>query len=169
MSSNQLRLDSLGYAYYKWKAGFPNITRPYWRTISIDYEVGGRTYHWEGGPLNGIILGALPTGNNFVTAGPDLLDMILRDPPGTGSKAEWSTGTVVSETHSRGGVWSSETHVQTTSKLGLSTQVVKGIGVAEVSDLQTVFDLKVGTQVNCEGEDAYTWSRSVTTTGISAA
>lgn len=164
MSSNQLRLDSLGYAYYKWKAGFPNIVKPYWRTISIDYEVGGRTYHWNGGPLNGIILGALPTGNNFVTAGPDLLDMILRDPPGTGSKAEWSTGTVVSEAHSRGGVWSSETHVQTTSKLGVSTQIVKGIGVAEVSDLQTVFDLKVGTQVNCEGEDASTWSRSVTTT-----
>ncbi len=164
LQSNQLQLDSLGYAYYKWKAGLPNITDPFTRTISINYEVAGHTYQWDGGPLTGLILGALPTGNNFVTAGPDLLDMILRDPPGTGSSAEWSTGTVITESHSRGGVWSSNTNIQTISKLGKSITTVSGIGVAKVNDIESRFDLKIGTQVNCEGEDAYTWSRSVTTT-----
>ena len=94
MVNNTLVLDSVGHATYIWKAGLPNITEPYKRTISMSYDINDRDYMWDpaGDGTNmqeGIILGFLPTGNNFITEGPTLLQMILRDPPGTGSSAQW--------------------------------------------------------------------------------
>ena len=165
LKSNQLVLDSLGLATYVWKAGYPNICDPYTRTISISYDIDNRTYHWNNGtPITGIVLGSLPTGNNFITAGPDLLDMVLRDPPGTKSKTEWTSGTVTSVSHSTGSVWNSENSVETKTKLGAEVQTATGIGVAIIEDLKSKVDLTVGAKVTVEGEDASTWSRSVTAT-----
>ena len=165
LKSNQLVLDSLGNATYAWKAGFPNICAPYTRTITISYDIDHKTYVWNNGnPITGIILGSLPTGNNFITAGPDMLDMVLRDPPGTKSKTEWTSGTVTSVSHSEGGVWNSENNVETQSKLGAKVTTVTGIGVALLEDLESKVDLTVGAKVEVEGEDASSWSRSITAT-----
>jgi len=97
LESNQLQLDSVGKATYTWKAGLPNIVSPYTRTISMSYDIDGRQYQWSGSGMEAIILGDLPSGNNFVTGGPDMVNMILRDPPGSKSSAEWTKGTVISE------------------------------------------------------------------------
>ena len=164
MQDNHLELDSLGCATYMWKVGYPNIAYPYTRTITMTYHIDGRNYEWEGGPLKGVVLGALPTGNNFVTAGPDMLDMILRDPPGSKSKAEWTTGTIKTNSHSRGGVWNSQTHIKTTSKLGAEIDTGIGIGVVKLEALETKTDMTIGVQVNVEGEDAKTWGKTTTTT-----
>ena len=165
LQSNQLQLDSLGRATYKWKAGFPNIASPYTRTIAISYEIDNKTYLWNNGKaLYGIVLGALPTGNNFVTQGPDMIDMVLRDPPGTKSKAEWTSGTVKSYSHSRGGTWSSDTHIKTKSKLGTTQSSGIGLGVMTIQNLDAKVDLTVGVDVTVEGEDASSWGRTVTAT-----
>ncbi len=165
LESNQLQLDSLGCAVYQWKAGLPNITAPYSRTLSISYDIDDRTYNWDGSGMNGIILGSLPTGNNFVTSGPDMVEMILRDPPGTGSSAEWTSGSVTSTSSSKGSVWTSDSEVLTTTKFGVKVSSVTGtIGFGLISNLQSVHDLNVGVHVTTEGENANTWSRTVTTT-----
>ena len=165
LKSNQIELDSIGCATYTWAAGLPNISSPYSRTIAINYTIGDRPYSWRGGvPLKGVILGSLPTGNNFVTAGPDLLDMILRDPPGSRSSAQWTKGTITSNYHSRGGVWSSSNKIKTTSHLGVKLTTVEGLGVAVVNHLDSKNDLVVGTTVNVSGEDATTWGRTVKAT-----
>ena len=166
LQSNQLMLDSLGHATYKWKAGFPNITAPYTRTISMTYDIESRTYPWSGNGMPGIILGAMPTGNNFVTSGPDMVDMILRDPPGSKSTAEWVTGTVVAESHSNLGFLNSENHATTTTKLGVDASTIAGAmpGVAKVNNLESQMDLVVGVKVDIEGETGSTWSRTVENT-----
>ena len=164
MTDNTLTLDSLGKATYVWKAGLPNITAPYSRTISMFYDIEGRTYNWSGNGMPGIILGSLPTGNNFVTSGPDLVDMILRDPPGTGSSAEWTSGTVYSESRSSGGVWTFETEEISTSKLGADLNTATGIGVSKINSLQMKYDLTVGLNENVQGESAVTWGKTMTTT-----
>ncbi|MBO7115205.1 MAG: hypothetical protein J6V95_08535 [Bacteroidaceae bacterium] len=165
LKSNQLTLDSLGLATYVWKAGYPNICAPYTRTISISYDIDNRTYQWnDGKALNGIVLGSLPTGNNFITAGPDMLDMVLRDPPGTKSKTEWTSGTVTSVSQSTGAVWNSENEIETETKLGAKVETVTGIGLAIIEDVESKVDLTVGAKVTCEGEDASSWSRSITAT-----
>ena len=164
LTNNTLTLDSLGKATYVWKAGLPNITAPYSRTISMFYDIEGRTYGWSDNGMPGIILGSLPTGNNFVTAGPDIVDMILRDPPGTGSSAEWTSGTVYSQSLSSGGIWSSETELVTTTKLGIDCTVSDGFGVAVINELKSTNDLTVGLNENVQGERANTWSKTTTAT-----
>ena len=164
MTNNTITLDSLGKATYVWKAGLPNITAPYSRTISMFYDIEGRTYNWSGNGMSGIILGSLPTGSNFVTSGPDIVDMILRDPPGTGSSAEWTSGTVYSRAESTGGVWSSESELITTTKLGIDCTTVEGFGVAIINELKSTNDLTVGLNENIQGEKANTWSKATTVT-----
>lgn len=165
LESNQLQLDSLGCAVYTWKAGLPNITAPYTRTLSISYDIDDRTYNWDGSGMNGIILGSLPTGNNFVTSGPDVVEMILRDPPGTGSSAEWTSGTVTSKSTSYGGVWSTENEVIATGKFGFDiTTLTGGIGIGKIDEIKNTYDASAGFNVTTQGESASTWSRSVTTT-----
>ena len=165
MESNQLQLDSLGCAVYTWKAGLPNITAPYTRTLSISYDIDDRTYNWDGSGMNGIILGSLPTGNNFVTSGPDVVEMILRDPPGTSSSAEWTSGTVTSKSTSYGGVWSTENEVIATGKFGFDiTTLTGGIGIGKIDEIKNTYDASAGLNVTTQGESASTWSRSVTTT-----
>ena len=139
LESNQLQLDSLGCAVYTWKAGLPNITAPYSRTLSISYDIDDRTYNWDGSGMNGVILGSLPTGNNFVTSGPDVVEMILRDPPGTGSSAEWTSGTITSKSTSYGGVWSSEEEGAVTGKFGFDiTSLTGGIGIGKIDEIKNL-------------------------------
>lgn len=165
LESNQLQLDSLGCAVYTWKAGLPNITAPYSRTLSISYDIDDRTYNWDGSGMNGIILGSLPTGNNFVTSGPDVVEMILRDPPGTGSSAEWTSGTITSKSTSHGGVWSSEEEGAVTGKFGFDiTSLTGGIGIGKIDEIKNTYDATLGLNVSTQGESASTWSRTVTAT-----
>lgn len=165
LESNQLQLDSLGCAIYTWKAGLPNITAPYTRTLSISYDIDDRTYNWDGSGMNGIILGSLPTGNNFVTSGPDVVEMILRDPPGTGSSAEWTSGTITSKSTSYGGVWSSEEEGAVTGKFGFDiTSLTGGIGIGKIDEIKNTYDATLGLNVSTQGESASTWSRTVTAT-----
>ena len=165
LESNQLQLDSLGCAIYTWKAGLPNITAPYTRTLSISYDIDDRTYNWDGSGMNGIILGSLPTGNNFVTSGPDVVEMILRDPPGTGSSAEWTSGTITSKSTSHGGVWSSEEEGAVTGKFGFDiTSLTGGIGIGKIDEIKNTYDATLGLNVSTQGENASTWSRTVTAT-----
>lgn len=165
LENNQLQLDSLGCAVYTWKAGLPNITAPYSRTLSISYDIDDRTYNWDGSGMNGIILGSLPTGNNFVTSGPDVVEMILRDPPGTGSSAEWTSGSVTSSSTSSGSGWTSDSEVLTSTKFGVEVTTVTGIfGFAFLNSLESKNDLSVGVNIFTEGENANTWNRTITAT-----
>ena len=69
-------LDDKGYAQYEWQAGLPNITSPFTLYLGATFTHVDKTYSWDG--LEGIVTGALPSGNNFVTAGPDVVSMIGR-------------------------------------------------------------------------------------------
>ena len=71
---------------YQFTVGYPNVQAPYTRGLTITYDVDGTEKSWSGNStFKAFILGGLPTGNNFVTQGPDEILMVLRDAPGTGS------------------------------------------------------------------------------------
>ena len=172
LSHNQIKLDSVGCAAYKWKAGLPNVSYPYTRTISMTYDIDGHPYEWSGNGMEGIILGDLPTGNNFVTSGPDKLDMILRDPPGTGSSAEWSTGTVTSKATTKNDTWSDSFDGGVTFKFGIENETVMGavvgIGAAAVTattiKIESKDDLTVHATMENEGENGETKETSISVT-----
>ena len=165
LQDNQLQLDSLGQAKYKWVAGLPNIAEPYSRTISINYDIDGRTYDWSGNGLAGIILGDLPTGNNFVTAGPDKLLMVLRDPPGTGSSATWTSGTVTTKTELRGSYMSESASAKFQHKFGVHTETIIGTpGAGNVIVAEAKDDLSAGIKIEASAETSTTKTYETTVT-----
>ena len=172
LEPNQLALDEKGEATYTWKAGSANITAPYSRNLSITYEVGGQVNSWKFNGedfMPGVILGALPTGSNFVTQGPDKLLMILRDPPGSGSNAEWTSGTVTAYEKTIGHCWNTETTVQVTNGFGGDVTINTGastLGAVSTVEIKTSTkdDLSWGGKAVSEGENSTTTSHSLTVT-----
>ena len=165
LKENQLQLDSLGRATYRWKAGYPNIATPYTRTLSINYDIESRTYGWEGNGMAGIILGELPTGNNFVTRGPDHPLMVLRDPPGTNSFTEWTSGSSTVKSHVVGQTFKQENQASFKHKFGFGKAIVAGSMVlAEITSIDQANDLEIGAKMESEGENSRTLSTTVSTT-----
>lgn len=168
MVNNTLVLDSVGHATYMWKAGLPNITAPYKRTISMSYDINDRAYMWDpaGDGTNmqeGIILGFLPTGNNFVTEGPTLLQMILRDPPGTASSAQWTTGTVKSKYSYKGNTVVTDNSLELVSHWGNKTSLGSGIGFIVMTDVENKWDAGLGVKISNVSEDGNSWTSTVST------
>lgn len=167
LKSNQLKLDKKGEATYKWKAGMANITPPYSRTITITYEIGGQVNTWKPygkESMEGIILGSLPTGSNFVTMGPDKLLMVLRDPPGSFSSAEWTKGTVTSYEKFQGENSYLNGGFKSTVKFGGDVTLVAGVGVAYVQHTSASDDAYENIETISEKEDSRTVSHSITVT-----
>ena len=122
--TTELSLDKNGEAEYKFLADFPNIASPYTKNLNITFKAGPTIVQW---PTNSelyeaYILGGRPTGNNFVTTGPSVVDYILRDPPGSGSSAMLEKGFVTASKYS----WSVSN--VTDMSLGLAYQM--GVTVA---------------------------------------
>ena len=166
LKSDQLALDSLGRAFYLWHAGLPNVASPYTRTISMSYDINGAQYQWDGNGMEGIIFGDLPSGNNFVTSGPDKLLMILRDPPGTGSSAEWTTGTASSVTRLKNDTWSDSFEMGVTFHFGHKITWINGeTAVGQVActsaEIEDKDDLSLHATMENEGESGETIETSV--------
>lgn len=174
---DEVTLDEDGTAQYEWTAGMPNITTPYTLALTATYVQNDRTYTWTGVPnalqpnakncLLGVVMGALPTGTNFVTSGPDQVTMILRDPGGTGSQAYWETGNTVTSTVTTEQSIGNETETMTHTEIGFELTQFNGVGVGAISGIitstkeVTTVDLGVTTAVT--GVDSNTKSISITT------
>ena len=171
LEPNQLELNAKGEATYVWRAGYANITPPYSRNLSISYEIGGKVNFWKFNNqdfMPGIILGSLPTGSNFVTQGPDKLLMVLRDPPGSGSSAEWSKGTITAKDTIIGHCWNTETTIQMTNSFGGEVKIMNGAVAVGAFTGQTIEteskdDLSWGGRAVSEGENATTTRHSLST------
>ena len=176
--NNTFQLDSMGRATYNFMADLPNIAPPYTRHISIAYNNGKQNLTWTHPlsvydddeedyvevPFQAIVLGSLPTGNNFVTKGPDQLLMVLRDPPGSNSSATYSKGT--SFIHQRS--VTTEPHagldVMTTFHLGLETNTGNGEGFYVINDIENVGDVTAGVQVSSSFSNTHQWVHQTFTT-----
>ncbi len=147
LETNQMKLDSLGTAMYKWKAGFPNLTAPHTRAMNIFTTVDGAVYGWRPGSFDGIVFGAIPTGNNFVTAGPDKLAMVLRDPPGANSSATWQKDSVHVESHDHISFDGTKDGISWNFGTGMKSSIYSGIGVmTEVLEAKAYYDNDIGTE-----------------------
>lgn len=92
-----------GSADYTFRGGNPSLTTDpnpdysFTQTLSAIFSTTGnngeRSVNWlpnpGGTPFRAYLAGGLSRGTNFVTAGAEKVDFILRDPPGSGSSATW--------------------------------------------------------------------------------
>ena len=165
VADDSFELDSLGQATYQFTVGYPNIQEPYTRGLSISYDNAGTEMSWDGNAnFKAIVLGALPTGNNFVTQGPDEILMVLRDPPGTGSSATWSKGTSVSTMKSRTVEPHSNTSVNATIYAGVKQDTGQGVGFMVIQELESKVNISVGAEVNASFANMKNKTTTVTTT-----
>jgi hypothetical protein len=153
-TSCTIELDSLGETTYVWTGGLPNIveTDGFTRDLNIFFDYNGKPYSWsENGKFKGIILGSLPSGSNFVTAGPDRPLMILRDPPGTASYSYWEAGSTRTWTADDTNSEIVTAGEQTETKLGCEMTTIQGTpGFGKITSAESKYDLNVGLELTYE-------------------
>ncbi|WP_370004061.1 LamG-like jellyroll fold domain-containing protein, partial [Winogradskyella sp.] len=80
---------------YRFRGGMPNTIPPFTKSLSIQYLIDGQSYPADPNTFieEGIVLGGQSDGSQtFITAAPDIPDIILRDPPGSNSFASITEG-----------------------------------------------------------------------------
>ncbi len=130
---SKLELDSMGTAIYSFKAGFPKMTGNHLLTASFSLKDNGKTTKKE---LTGIVVGSVPVpGKDFVTEGPDIVQYVLRDPPGSNSYAYLEKGTTFETDFSliRGG----GLHNNTTLNEKFGVETVTGTGFGVIVEIET--------------------------------
>lgn len=115
----EINLDSLGVASYEFTAGLPDLTTGS-KNIYAILKIGDSRYNWNFGPdvQRVWVFGSVSTGTDFLTTGPDHVEIILRDPPGSKSFAYIESGTSVTSKN--------ETTAGVGNKLGIDTEVNLG-------------------------------------------
>lgn len=97
-----------GVTTYTFRGGTPNLTinnsnpsQSFTKSMQAIFYTAGNTGvrfgEWLPNPGNtpfrGYLFGGRTRGTNFVTSGPQKVDLILRDPPGTASSSTWAKNT----------------------------------------------------------------------------
>ena len=164
---DQVTLNEDGLGIYQWQAGLPNITSPYTLNLAATYTHNDKSYTWTGvntsNALAGIVIGALPTGNNFVTKGPDKIEMIIRDPAGSGSSAFWEKGQSVTKTETQTITVNNETEIMTHTEFGVELTSLMAAGVGVIMGVINTTSEKVTLDVGVKTEYEYV---SANTKGI---
>ncbi len=165
LAENQLQLDSLGQVVYKWRGGFPNIIAPYYRTLTITYGETGKENPWRNAndPFKGIVLGELPTGNNFITKGPNHIDLILRDPGGSGSQSWFEKDGSFTIDYTYKSLFSTEENIKAVSHLGVNAEIGFGLGTITMTEIKAKYDLTTETTGAFDGQWGHVYSSTTET------
>lgn len=120
-------LDSDGTYTYSFIPVYPNEVSPYTNNLNVSLTIGDNVYAWDWtngsyvGPMECYVFGSVLTGNTSVTAAPDKLINIIRDPFGSNSSQTWSSGSVTD--------YAFKTSVGASVKLGSDTNNTSGIAI----------------------------------------
>ena len=167
LAENQVQLDSLGSAEYRFVTGYPNIIEPYTLGLNIKYNTNGQDLEWsQNSTFSAIVFGELPSGTNFVTSGPDKVMMILRDPAGSNSYSFYEKGVTITEVEQDGGSFITNNEATTITKLGVEASTFMGtpVGFGVITEAESNFDLEVGLNVNYNYSGYKEWTTTTTTT-----
>ncbi|MEG1187848.1 MAG: LamG-like jellyroll fold domain-containing protein [Bacteroidales bacterium] len=102
------------------------------------------SFDWKS-PLNDVVvLGCVSTGSDFVTAGPNKLLTVLRDPPGSNSYAFLEKGTSFKRTSAYTGNAKISGTESMTQNLGTELVTFTGVGVGTINSVTTSTGFTVG-------------------------
>jgi len=156
---------------YSFKGGMPNTDAAtgYKRTINLLYRLNGVDYPVSNYNNEGILLGGVSDGTqSFVTAGPQIPDFVLRDPPGANSSATIKKGS--SFTFSRESTLESKVSSELAITAHLGFEISLGGSVTgPVAKTEKVNDFKAGigfAQSSANGtsiENTYTFDQTIST------
>ena len=161
--------DTNGYAFMGFQAGEPELTTAT-STLSAKVKCGDSekptTITWKSPFANTVyVTGGHIRGTNFVTAGPDRLLTVLRDPPGSNSYSFLEKGVSFTETSTYTGSVQEEGEVGANIATGAVVRLMTGAvapGTATLTSTAQIF-----TQTNkvaCAHDAAYEGSNTKTNT-----
>ncbi|MCL2512137.1 MAG: hypothetical protein FWF09_08825, partial [Bacteroidales bacterium] len=164
-SPETVDMDENGEALYTFLAGAPNLTtgsNDFFATLSL----GAISYYWDLGtnPIDVWHLGDKTTGTDFMTAGPDEITAILRDPPGTRSKSYIETGTTITTKKSNSITEGMSTAMEFTTNLGPKLITFVGLGAGVITEAETKFDVSAGLKTEEKWTSESEFSTSTTFT-----
>ena len=109
-----------------------------------------------------ITRGTVSKGNDFVTAGPDKLLAVLRDPPGSNSYSYLEKGTTFTETSSFTGTTTIDGEETLVTDVGYDLITFTGVGVGTINQLEQSSGTEVSLTHTTEWEDSETKSSTTT-------
>jgi hypothetical protein len=157
---------------YKFKVGTANtnIAQNFTNTLSARYVLNGTATAIPGVKTSAIVLGGAPDGTqSFTTQGPDKIDFILRDPPGSGSSATIAKGTTLSLTTDNNYVFNSTTKVDLfiTSGVLFSTGVGVEVPTEATNEAGARVNVSFGTTAGKALNTTYTFGQEISTSSSS--
>lgn len=147
---------------YSFKGGTPNTdaVAGFKRTIDLKYRFNGTDSAIDNYYKEGILLGGVADGTQtFVTAGPELPDFVLRDPPGSSSSATIEKGSSFSFTKENSSSVNNGSELNATISLGFNLSVGGGL-LGPVMETEVTNDISTGVTM----EQSSSNGKSVTNT-----
>lgn len=161
-----LALDSSGTAGYTFVAGDPATIPPGLKSFAATIRFGQAidvSWDWLGqGPMNALVTGSRQTGTDFVTAGPDKLLLVLRDPPGNRSYSFAEQGTTITSSTTYSASVDNVNDATVVSHLGPKITTWQGVGAGTEEEDKVIADL--GLSAHLESHYTHTSTKTSTTT-----
>ncbi|GAA4822609.1 hypothetical protein GCM10023331_03690 [Algivirga pacifica] len=132
--------DELSTGWYSFLVSEPNVAPPHLKSMSVELETATQTILWDNGGTNvlqGYVLGTKQVNGDFVTAGPDRVKWVLRDPPGSNSYAYLEEGSKLTE-HSTVKLtdsFQSEFELLAADELNAKKSIFIGLGAGTVEEI----------------------------------
>jgi hypothetical protein len=160
---------------YSFQGGTPNTdaTTGFKRTIDLKFRSNEIDYPLTNYHTEGIILGGEADGTQtFVTAGPEIPDFVLRDPPGSGSSATIEKGSTFSFSKENSSSSNIGTGTNMTVSLGFTLSTGGGLA-GPVMESETTADATTGVSMEQSSSDGksitntYSFNQSISTSSDS--
>jgi hypothetical protein len=164
-AADTLSLNNEGLGFYEFTAGDPDLASRGVKDFGASIRFGPATnveWEWFGSPkLTAYLMGGKLTGTDFVTAGPDKVMMVLRDPPGSKSYSYAEKGSVITTSSKYTGTVRNQGDLAFTKKMGTELVTFTGSPVAGVINSAVT---KSGIGYGIQHEEHYTGSDTKETT-----
>jgi hypothetical protein len=155
-AADTLSLDSTGTGYYDFTAGLPVILAPGLKDFSASLAYGAAStisWNWLGKPKMQVFdMGEKLSGTDFVTAGPNKMLMVLRDPPGNRSYSFAEEGSSISSTTSYTATVGNVNDASAVAHLGSDIITWAGVGAGTIQEINVTADAGLSAHV----EEHYT-------------
>ena len=162
----ELEVDSTGYVEYEFQVNDPELTAAV-RSISATMVYGDTdnptSIPWDG--FRAVVVGAHLRGTDFITAGPDQILFVLRDPPGSNSYAYLEKGVTVDKTSAYVGNVSNTLSEVISTKAGATVITFAGLGGGTIvsSEVENELGAGVTNAQTLGGSDTKHWLTETTT------
>ncbi|MEO9003944.1 MAG: LamG-like jellyroll fold domain-containing protein [Ginsengibacter sp.] len=171
-SPDALSLDSTGVATYEFIADDPDIISGL-KNFSATIRFGQGTdvsWKWFGADnkeadhMEAYVMGSHQTGTDFVTAGPDKMLMVLRDPPGSRSYSFAEKGSTLTRSTTYSTSVDSENDVDVIAHLGSKIITWEGFLVGTIQEAEVIADDGLGIHMESHNTSSNTKETTVTLT-----